>query len=165
MRILYVLPIFLLLAACEPESPRPSAEENEVTIPFRKDGTLEFISDGAVLATLDIEIAETDSARTRGLMQRGSLPEQSGMLFVFEREEPQGFWMANTPLALDLFFASADSEIVSIAKYTRPFSPRTIESRVPARFVIETPAGFADTHGITESDRVRWHRSDDRSHP
>jgi uncharacterized membrane protein (UPF0127 family) len=158
MRLLLILlPLALLPAACQDESPQPQAAAEE-TIPFRKDGTLQFLRDGAAITAIAIEIAATDSARTRGLMQRTSLPTNSGMLFIFEQEEPQGFWMANTPLALDLFFVDADSQIVKVAKYTRPLSPETVASEAPAQYVIEVPAGFADAHGIIESDRVRWRR-------
>ena len=127
-------------------------------IPFRQDGTLTFQRDGEALTTVDIEIAETDSARTRGLMQRRSLPEQSGMLFLFEENEPRSFWMANTPLSLDLFFANADSQIVRIAKYTEPFSTDQVASEAPAQYVLELPAGFADSYGIIEGDYLRWQR-------
>ena len=85
-------------------SDTPPAEAPVVTsIPFRSDGTLRFTRGEEELLTIDIEIADTDSAIVRGLMQRTSLPDRSGMLFLMPSEEPQSFWMANTPLALDLF--------------------------------------------------------------
>jgi uncharacterized membrane protein (UPF0127 family) len=133
-----------------------TAETEEPTIPFRTDDQLDFLREGEAYLTIDIEIAATDSARTRGLMQRKGLPERSGMLFVFDFEEPQSFWMANTPLALDLMFVNADSQIVDIAKYARPLSPDPISSKAPAQYVIEVPAGFTDAQGIIETDRVRW---------
>lgn len=149
----------IVLSACgdwgqEPENGGLDGEP----IPFRKDGELTFLRDGAENVTIEIEIAESDSARERGLMQRDSLPDLGGMLFIFPREETQSFWMANTPLALDLIFVDSDSQIVDIDKYTRPFSTGSIASDAPARYVIEVKAGFSDTHGITEGDRVRWRR-------
>lgn len=165
MRSAALLALLLALAACgrdpAPDAPPPGAAAEEAAppgIPFRDDGRLVFLREGRPVVEIAVEIAETDSARTRGLMQRTGLPERSGMLFVFDREEPQGFWMANTPIALDLFFVSADSQVVSISKYARPFSPESIESAAPARFVVEVPAGFADTYGLIEGDRVRWQR-------
>lgn len=152
--------LVLLFAACtdtpEPASDTPQAATEETTIPFRADAQLDFLRDGEAYLTIDIEIAATDSARTRGLMQRTGLPDRSGMLFVFDYEEPQSFWMANTPLALDLLFVSADSQVVDIAKYAQPLSPNAITSQAPAQYVIEVPAGFTDSHGIIETDRVRW---------
>nr|WP_304189275.1 DUF192 domain-containing protein [Rhodothermus marinus]MBO2492733.1 DUF192 domain-containing protein [Rhodothermus marinus] len=157
MHRLALVALCLLLIGCT-ESTRRPASSLERNIPFREDGQLAFVRDGDTLVTIAIEIAETDSARQRGLMDRTHLPERSGMLFIFEREELQGFWMANTPLSLDIIFVNGDSQIVSIAKYTRPYSTETISSRYPARFVVEVPAGFTDTYGILEGDRIRWRR-------
>ncbi len=160
MRLLPVLCLLLLLAACGGDDATPeTGTASETVIPFRQDGSLSFLREGEPYLSIAIEIAATDSARTRGLMQRKGLPERSGMLFLFDREQPQGFWMANTPMALDLLFIDADSQIVDIAKYARPLSPETVASKAPARFVLEVPAGFSDAHGIIEADRVRWRRT------
>lgn len=165
-RFLFLIAVLALLPACSDEpggradGADSTAAAEEETIPFRRDGTLTFERSGAALTEIAVEIAATDSARTRGLMQRASLPQESGMLFIFPRAEEQGFWMANTPLALDLFFAGADSQIVSIAKYTKPYSASTVRSEAPAQFVVETPAGFADSYGIVEGDRIAWTRGD-----
>lgn len=152
--------MLLGLAACTPDAPTPSPEPDAETIPFRKDGTLDFLRDGEVFLSIDIEIADTDSSRQRGLMQRQSLPDLGGMLFLFDIEEMQSFWMANTPLALDLIFVNADSTIIDIDKYTKPLSPESIASDGPAQFVIEVQAGFSDTYGLIETDRVRWRGQD-----
>jgi len=157
MHRLALAALCLLLIGCTKSTRRP-ASSLERNIPFREDGQLAFVRDGDTLVTIAIEIAETDSARQRGLMERTHLPERSGMLFIFEREAMQGFWMANTPLSLDIIFVNGDSQIVSIAKYTRPYSTETISSQYPARFVVEVPAGFTDTYGILEGDRIRWRR-------
>lgn len=93
------------------------------------------------------------------MMQRDGFPsDRSGMLFIFDEEEPRSFWMSNTPVALDIIFTDADSQIVNIAKYTTPFSNERYRSEEPAQFVLETPAGFADSHGLLEGDRIRWQR-------
>ena len=144
------------------DSSSPSDAENTTTIPFDTEGRLTFIQDGDSLVTIDLEIAESDSARERGMMQREGFPnETSGMLFPFDAEEERSFWMANTPVALDLFFIDADSQIVHIARYARPNSPDPIPSEEPAQYVLETPAGFADSYGVLEGDQVRWQRTDE----
>ena len=153
-RLLLLFSLLTLVAACQGDAPSPSnAELPEEIIPFRVDGTLDILREGAVLLTIDIEIAETDSARLRGMMQRTSFPNQSGMLFPGDEQEIQNFWMGNTPLALDLIFIDADSQIVDFAKYAKPFSAETISSKVPAQHVLEVPAGFSDTHGLIETVR------------
>src|SRR5690554_7281945 len=107
MHRLLVLAALLAIIGCSDQPDRPATFPQETgpgadeeVIPFRRDGSLSFIRDGEEQLQIEIEIADTDSARTRGLMQRESLPERSGMLFIFDDEAPRGFWMANTPLAL-----------------------------------------------------------------
>ncbi len=141
------------------DSASREAESDTTTIPFTREGRLAVVQDGDSTVTIDLEIAETDSARERGMMQRDGFPnDRSGMLFIFDEEEPRSFWMSNTPVALDIIFTDADSQIVNIAKYTTPFSNERYRSEEPAQFVLETPAGFADSHGILEGDRIRWQR-------
>lgn len=153
--------VLIALPACSGESEPDSspASEEERTIPFDKEGRLAIVQDEDTLVALDIEIAESDSAKQRGMMQREGFPsDTSGMLFPFDEERERSFWMANTPVALDLFFVSADSQIVNIEKYAEPVTADQIPSNGPAQYVLETPAGFADSYGILEGHRVKWTR-------
>ena len=159
-RLFLLLSLVMLLVACQDDTATPDAEPPEELIPFRIDGALEFLREDELLLRIDLEIAATDSAKTRGMMQRKSFPNRSGMLFLFDREQPQQSWMGNTPVALDLICIDADSQIVDFAKYAKPFSAESILSVAPAQYVLEVPAGFSDTHGLIETDRVRWQRTD-----
>jgi hypothetical protein len=154
----------LLLPACtgdSDEASRSAPTTDTTTIPFETEGRLAFLQEGDTLVVIDIEVADTDSARRRGMMQREGFPsDRSGMLFPFDEEKTRSFWMANTPVALDLFFLSADSQVVNVAKYAAPNTADQIPSEGPARYVLETPAGFADSYGVLEGDRVRWRRTD-----
>lgn len=139
----------------------PGASTTQAAPSFQKEGTLAFVRAGDTLSTLDIEIADTRASQRRGLMQRPSLPVGSGMLFLFpeDDERVRSFWMKNTPMSLDILFASADSEIVRVAKRTKPYSTDQVSSEAPARFVVEVPAGYADRQGIIEGDRIRFRKS------
>jgi uncharacterized membrane protein (UPF0127 family) len=145
---------------CGSSDDTSSAEaDTTATIPFTKEGRLAVVQNGDSTVTIDIEIADTDSARERGMMQREGFPDdRSGMLFPFDEEQPRSFWMSNTPVALDIIFVDADSQIVNIARYTTPFANDRYRSGEPAQYVLETPAGFADSHGLLEGDRIRWRR-------
>ena len=159
--VLLAIVVTAFLAGCGSGSDSPPPAETERTIPFDEEGELAFLQDGDTVVTVQLEIAETDSARQRGMMQREGFPDEtSAMLFPFDREQPRSFWMANTPVALDIFFVSADSQIVSISKYTTPYSDEQIQSGAPAQYVVETPAGFADSYGLLEGDRIRWRRTE-----
>jgi uncharacterized membrane protein (UPF0127 family) len=151
----------LCLAGCRGERRAPADDpEVRTSIPFRLDGTLRFLRpDGTPITGISIEIAETDSARTRGLMERDTIPPQVGMLFIMPREEIQSFWMASTPKSLDIIFVGSDSRIVSIGKYTTPFASENVTSTGPAKYVVEVAAGFADTHGLVPGDIISWARN------
>ncbi|HSM91000.1 MAG TPA: DUF192 domain-containing protein, partial [Desulfobacterales bacterium] len=75
---------------------------------IRPDGAVEFVRpDGYVAARLLVEITETPEARATGLMGRVLSDHTAGMLFLFEKAEPQVFWMRNTPTSLDIIFIDA----------------------------------------------------------
>jgi uncharacterized membrane protein (UPF0127 family) len=92
----------------------------------------------------------------RGLMYRRSLGKDSGMLFIFQREEPQSFWMKNTLIPLDMIFISRNLVIVDITTMqpciTNPCPDYT--SRQPAQYVLEVNAGFCRNHHIIIGDKV-----------
>jgi hypothetical protein len=147
----------LLLAGCGAENDLPTLRTD---VEFRSDGTLSFLTlSGDTVTTIDIEIAETDEARTRGLMGRRSLPAQSGMFFIMDEVDTTGFWMRNTPLPLDILFVAPDSQIINISKRTTPFSEAVIRPDAPKKYVVEVRAGFTDRRGITDGMRVDWTRT------
>lgn len=128
-----------IVAACAADDPR-----SIVTL-YPQNGTALRVS---------VEIADTHEKRALGLMYRRELPELHGMLFFFPRQEPQSFWMKNTPLPLDIIFIDSSLTIVSIAQNTTPFSEKMIPSGKPAQFVLEVNGGFCQRHGIVAGSRV-----------
>ncbi len=152
--------LFLFLTGCgNPRQEPASATDREELIPFREDARLTISREAEPYVELAIEIAESDSSRQRGLMQRAGLPDGSGMLFLFALESERSFWMLNTPIALDLIFIDADSTVMRVARYIQPMSGESIPSNGPARFVLEVEAGYSDTIGLIEGDRVSWTRT------
>jgi len=123
---------------------------------FVKEGALYFLdSTGAdTISQIVIEIADNNYDRARGLMHRRSMLDSVGMLFVFDEEKPQGFWMRNTYFSLDIIFVNSQFEIGSIQKYTQPFSEMSLSSKVPAMYVVEVNAGYCDKNGIEAGDRI-----------
>jgi len=115
--------------------------------------TLEIASKTGVHA-FSVEIAETDAEREKGLMFRKELPEGSGMLFDFHREQEVGFWMQNTYIPLDMIFIRGDGHILRIAENAEPKSDKLIPSGGPIRAVLEVIGGTARKFGIAPEDRV-----------
>jgi uncharacterized protein len=104
--------------------------------------------------SFEVEIAADDGMRAQGLMYRRELAADRGMLFDFEVEKPVSMWMKNTYIPLDMVFILADGQVHRVEERTQPHSLRTIESGADVRFVLEVPAGTANTIGIRAGDRV-----------
>jgi hypothetical protein len=105
---------------------------------------------------VDVEVAATPEARTRGLMWRTELPAGRGMLFIFPEEEVQSFWMRNTLIPLDMIFIDSTGLIVGIIERA---VPRTLTSRsvgVPGRYVLEVPGGWCQSVGLESGGTVRF---------
>ncbi|WP_412067729.1 DUF192 domain-containing protein [Rubrivirga sp. IMCC43871] len=155
-----LLVLTLLAAGCaDATDPAPApVDASPSGIPFEIDGTLSFLRGTDTLKTIAIEIADTDSTRGRGLMQRTDIPEDTGMLFIFPRAEPQAFYMANTPRSLDIQFYGADSTLLNVAYGTTPFSNDNLLSDGPTQFVVEVEAGVTRRLGLVQGDRITWDR-------
>jgi hypothetical protein len=128
--------------------------------PKAEQGDLQFLrQDGSTVVSITVEVADTPEARIKGLMERWSLPELHGMLFIFDYPEIQGFWMHNTPLSLDMIFVDENRRILNIAESTTPMSKQTYSSRGPAKYVVEVRAGFSKRHNIKEGMSIQWKAS------
>ncbi len=132
-------------------------KQTDSGITFKKQGSLSFISkEGKVLSNIDVEFADDNFKRMQGLMYRKEMAENQGMLFIFEIEDYQSFWMKNTILPLDIIFVNVNKEIVKIHKNTTPFSEQSYSSGKPALYVVEVNAGYTDKYGIKEGDKISW---------
>jgi uncharacterized membrane protein (UPF0127 family) len=99
------------------------------------------------------ELAATDEHRATGLMHRFSLKPDHGMVFVFERAEPQAFWMKNTFIPLSIAFIGADGRIVNVDDMA-PQDETTHWSKGPARYALEMRKGWFAERGIKPGDPV-----------
>ncbi|MCX7876686.1 MAG: DUF192 domain-containing protein [Melioribacteraceae bacterium] len=127
---------------------------------FTKEGELSFNdSKGNLISSIDIEIADTDEQRQLGLMFRDKMEQNQGMLFIFDYEAPQAFWMHNTILPLDIIYVNSKMEIVRIIKNAKPMNDTSLPSIKPAKFVVEVNAGYCDNFGIKEGDKIVWRRN------
>ena len=103
-----------------------------------------------------VEVASTWEARERGLMYRRHLAQDRGMLFVFEEDAVQSFWMKNTFISLDMIFIDAHRRVVGVVAGATPHSldPRTVGR--PSRYVVEVNAGWCKANGVAAGAEVRF---------
>ena len=113
----------------------------------RQDGT-EF--------TVKAEIAEKTEDRNHGFMERKNIPDGTGMLFVFEKDQILSFWMKNTPHPLSIAYIDSKGKIRDIYDMT-PYSLSSIISTVSVRYALEVPQGWYKKNGITVGDSVLLH--------
>ena len=103
--------------------------------------------------TLKVEIAENDAQRARGLMHREKMPQDQGMVFIFEAPEYQSMWMKNTLIPLSVAFLDRDGVILNIAD----MQPQTLDSHMsagPSLYAIETNKGWFAERGIKAGEKV-----------
>lgn len=124
-------------------------------IPFTKEGDLWFLnSAGDTLKHIDVEVSRKPYEVQRGLMDRSTMEEGQGMIFIFKKPAPRSFWMKNTRIALDIMYVDENFNIVSIQENAQPFSEASLPSEGDAQYVIEVNAGFSQTYGIGKDTRV-----------
>ncbi len=108
-----------------------------------------FINSDKVIITLKAEIARTDATRSKGLMFRKKLPVDSGMVFIFPRDQYMNFWMQNTYIPLSIAYVDSSGTINEIYHMKPLDSSITYPSALPARYAIEVNRGWFHVNKIT----------------
>jgi uncharacterized protein len=114
---------------------------------------LQRVKLSAGMHLMDVQVAATPEQRQTGLMFRKEMPQQEGMLFVFEQPSQQCFWMKNTVLPLTAAFVADDGTIVNMAD----MKPQTTEphcSAEPVRYVLEMNMGWFAKKGIKPGSKL-----------
>jgi len=107
---------------------------------------------------VDLEVVDTDSSRTKGLMFRKELARKSGMFFIFPAEDIYPFWMKNTLIPLDIIWMDKDLRIARIKSSVLPCETSdcpVYNPGVKAQFVLEVHAGFCDFYHIKNNEKAR----------
>ena len=105
--------------------------------------------------TFQVEIANNEASREKGLMFRRFMPADRGMLFEFEKNEPVSFWMKNTYIPLDMVFIARDGVVTHIAANAEPLSEAIVPSGGPCVAVLELNGGVAARIGLAPGDKVK----------
>lgn len=151
----YMLAPWLSKEAADTDLPTTTTE-TPIAEPIIKEGEVAFLRDGKKIRKIDVEIAENDVERSKGLMYRPYIPDSTGMLFIFPEPRELGFWMKNTQIPLDIMYVDATKKIISIQKHTKPFSEESLPSNGLAQYVVEVNAGFSDRNDIKTGDVISF---------
>jgi len=104
--------------------------------------------------SIQAEVADNPDLREVGLMNRTSLPTNSGMLFIFEQKAGNCFWMKNTKLPLSIAFIADDGKIVNIeemqADTTNNHCPKA-----PIRYALEMNKGWFSERVIVPGNVIQ----------
>jgi uncharacterized membrane protein (UPF0127 family) len=114
---------------------------------------LQRVKLSAGMHLIDAQVAFTPEQRQIGLMFRKEMPQQEGMIFVFEQATQQCFWMKNTLLPLTAAFVADDGTIVNLAD----MKPQTTDahcSAQPVRYVLEMNKGWFAKKGIKAGSKL-----------
>ena len=103
---------------------------------------------------INAQVASTPAQRNTGLMWRQSMPQNEGMLFVFEQPGVQCFWMQNTLIPLTAAFVADDGTIVNLADM-QPLSTQSHCSAAPVRYVLEMHQGWFAQRGLQAGSRLQ----------
>lgn len=105
--------------------------------------------------SLKTEIADTPFKRQQGLMNRETLADNTGMLFIFKEEGRYSFWMKNMRFALDIIWINEQKKIVELSENIPPcwaadcpiFQPQE-----KIKYTLEVTSGFIDKNKIKVGD-------------
>lgn len=164
-RRIAVATLFILamaLGACDDDSPQAS---NATTVPTTA-ATLEptaaqgdrvklnvRAADASSEATVNVELARTNDERMVGLSNRDSLPEDAGMLFLYDAPVANGFWMKDTYIPLDIAYLAPDGTVQEI-RQGEPLDETLLHPELPYQYVLEVNQGWFERNGFGPGDTV-----------
>jgi len=111
---------------------------------------------------LNVEIADTDKERIKGLSGRKNLEENKGLLFVFDTEGYHGIWMKEMNFNIDIAWLDKNKKIIHIEKNVSPNTyPKVFYSFDKDKptldlYVLETNANFFEKADIEVEDLAEF---------
>ncbi len=127
-------------------------------LPQAQKGTTKAVKIGNL--KIPVELADTKEKRSKGLGGRENLASDSGMLFIFSKEDKYSFWMKGLKFPLDIIWIR-NNIVVDIISNAKPPTINQKDETLPiylpreqVDMVLEVNAGFVSSHGIKISDNV-----------
>jgi len=125
----------------------------QTTVIVVDDGT------GAELGRVEAAIADNRSLRYTGLSDTDELPENRGMLFVYEAEQDLTYVMREMSFDLDVLFVYGNGTIESIHERPAPEpgeDGESIRAAGEGQYVLEVNRGWTESRGVEEGDRLEF---------
>lgn len=105
--------------------------------------------------TFSVDIADNDTNRAKGLSGRESLPDDAGLLFIFDSPGVYPFWMKDMNFPIDIIWIDDNLKVVYIKENALPESyPEIFNPKVKAMYVLEINSGEVALNKIKIGDDV-----------
>lgn len=137
--LLSLAPLVLTaLAGCQPAREALPPADSQTYFPISVGGHL-----------LQLQLALNPAEQQKGLMHRDSLPEDHGMLFLFDQPDQRSFWMRKTRIPLDIGYFDASGQLVEVYKLF-PYDENPVLSKSRQILIaVETNRGWYAEQGVT----------------
>jgi hypothetical protein len=153
---LALVTLLALAATCErtnlepaPAAPPETADSDApAAAPAPDEPTVVLRDRSGARIRIGVEVVRTDENRRRGLMFRKHLPRDRGMLFIFDQEAIQSFWMKNTLIPLDMIFIDRELRIAGVVHNALPLTLESRRVERPSIYVLEVNGGLSELWGL-----------------
>lgn len=156
--LVYAVAIFALSACGGGDAAKPT----DSSLPTGQDSApltrLTFVNKEGSEIDLLVETADSPEERSVGLMHRESMPEDQGMLFIFEQEGEHTFYMRNTLIPLSIAFIEGEGAIMEIEDM-EPLDETLHSPDEDYLYAIEANQGWFARNGIAAGSEVRIART------
>lgn len=99
---------------------------------------------------VDLMVSTDEASKEKGLGGRDSIPENSSMLFIFDKPEKYGIWMKDMKFNIDIVWLNAEKRIVHIEKDVSPDTyPDVFFPPEDSLYIMEFNAGFSDKNMLS----------------
>ena len=139
--IIYLMIIIFFSINCSAKE--ISFEKSEITIKTQNNKYV-----------FEVEVAKTYEERNFGLMNRKTLEQNHGMVFIYPKPQFVKMWMKNTYIPLDMIFIKENGEIDTIIKMTRPLELKPLGPNTLIKAVLEINGGLTTYLNIKKGDIV-----------
>lgn len=120
-------------------------------IVFNKDSINVNIGNGSY----KLEVAENNNDKTRGLSGRASMPDDQGMIFIYDEPDQRCMWMKDMNFPIDIIWLDENKNVIHIEKNVTPDTyPSSFCGTREAKYVIELNEGEADYAGLRVGNNI-----------